>query len=170
MKHAEGTDDRAEQSLRRADLMARLQRGDAEACRALLNDIGPSVRAFLRRRIAGAEDLDDVYQEVLLGLYEARHSYQPGRPLEPWLFAIARNIAIDYSRRRWSRARWEELSAEPPEAIAETSPEPQPDLQEELDGLSLDHAAARAGTSVGAMKLRAHRAYKALRDLIGGGK
>ena len=186
MKHAEGTDDRAEQSLRRADLMARLQGGDAEACRALLNDIGPSVRAFLRRRIAGAEDLDDVYQEVLLGLYEARHSYQPGRPLEPWLFAIARNIAIDYSRRRWSRARWEELSAEPPEAIAETSPEPQPDLQEalaslpkvqreaftmlKLDGLSLDHAAARAGTSVGAMKLRAHRAYKALRDLIGGGK
>ena len=166
--------------------MAQLQRGDAEACRALLDDIGPSVRAFLRRRIAGAEDLEDVYQEVLLGLYEARHSYEPGRPLEPWLFAIARNIAVDFTRRRWSRARWEELAAEPPEARDESSPEPQPNLEEalaalpkvqreaftmlKLDGLSLDHAAARAGTSIGAMKLRAHRAYKALREMIGRGK
>ncbi len=186
MKHAEGTDGNVEQRLRRAELMAQLQRGDGEACRALLDDIGPSVRAFLRRRIAGPEDLEDVYQEVLLGLYEARHSYEPGRPLEPWLFAIARNIAIDYSRRRWSRARWEELAAEPPEAIAESSVESEPDLREalaalpkvqreaftmlKLDGLSLDHAAARAGTSVGAMKLRAHRTYKALREFIGGRK
>jgi DNA-directed RNA polymerase specialized sigma24 family protein len=33
--------------------------------------------------------------------------------------------------------------------------------------LSLEVAAARAGVSVGALKVRAHRAYKAVKKLIG---
>src|SRR5712692_642703 len=37
-----------------------------------------------------------------------------------------------------------------------------------LEGLSLEGAAERAGVSVGALKVRAHRAYKALRKLISG--
>jgi RNA polymerase sigma factor (sigma-70 family) len=144
---------RAERSRMRAELMVRLQRGDRDACRALLDDIGPSVMQFLRR-------------------------------LEPWLFAIARNIAADHTRRHWSRASWEELVAEPPERVETPSPEAPPRLEEalaslsptqreafsmlKLRGLSLEAAAARAGVSVGAMKVRAHRAYKALRELIGG--
>jgi RNA polymerase sigma-70 factor (ECF subfamily) len=36
-----------------------------------------------------------------------------------------------------------------------------------LDGLSLEAASAKAGVSVGALKVRAHRAYKALKRLIG---
>ena len=35
-----------------------------------------------------------------------------------------------------------------------------------LEGLSIDQAAQRAGISVGALRVRAHRAYKALRKLI----
>jgi RNA polymerase sigma-70 factor (ECF subfamily) len=37
-----------------------------------------------------------------------------------------------------------------------------------LEGLSLEGAAERAGVSVGALKVRAHRAYKTLRKLISG--
>jgi RNA polymerase sigma-70 factor (ECF subfamily) len=35
-----------------------------------------------------------------------------------------------------------------------------------IDGLSLAAAAPRAGTTVGALKVRAHRAYRALRRLL----
>ena len=35
-----------------------------------------------------------------------------------------------------------------------------------LDGLSVEAAAAQAGVSIGALKLRAHRAYKSLKRLI----
>jgi hypothetical protein len=28
-----------------------------------------------------------------MAFFRARHTYQPSRPLEPWLFAIARNVA-----------------------------------------------------------------------------
>jgi RNA polymerase sigma-70 factor (ECF subfamily) len=175
--------DRAVRSRRRAELMQLLQQGDRDACRELLDDIGPAVMEFLRKRIANRDEVEDVYQEVFLGLYEARHSYEPGRPLEPWLFAIARNIAADYTRRHWSRARWEELTAEPVEMADPTPPGTTPNLGQalaalpqtqreafkllKLDGLSLDSAASRAGVSIAAMKVRAHRAYKALRELIG---
>jgi DNA-directed RNA polymerase specialized sigma24 family protein len=37
-----------------------------------------------------------------------------------------------------------------------------------LEGLSVGAAAARAGVTPGALKVRAHRAYKALKALLGG--
>jgi len=162
--------------------MQRLQQGDPDACRKLFDSIGFSLTYFLKRRVADPQELEDVYQEVFMAVFEARHTYEVGRPFEPWLFAIARNIAVDYSRRRWARAHWEELVAEPPEQPADTSNAAAPELSSvlaqlprdqreafsmlKLDGLSVDAAAGRAGISVGALKVRAHRAYKSLKRLI----
>jgi RNA polymerase sigma factor (sigma-70 family) len=175
--------ERLERGRMRAHLMERLQRGDAEACRLLLDDVGPALTRFLRARVA-IDEVEDVYQETFMALFQARHTYEPGRPLEPWLFAIARNLAADHSRRRWSRASWEELTAELPELAEGDSPAPAPDIERlltrlppaqreafamlKLDGMTLEDAAGRAGVSVGALKVRAHRAYRALRKLIGG--
>jgi RNA polymerase sigma-70 factor, ECF subfamily len=175
---------RLERSRLRMRLMARWQQGDAGACRELLDNVGPSLTYFLRRRVADPHELEDVYQEVFMAIFEARHTYEPGRPFEPWLFAIARNIAVDYSRRRWTRAHWEELVAELPEQPSDTSTTVTPELSAvlaelppdqreafsmlKLDGLSVEAAAARAGVSAGALKVRAHRAYKSLKRLIGG--
>jgi RNA polymerase sigma-70 factor, ECF subfamily len=163
--------------------MQRWQQGDPNACQELLDDIGPSLTRFLRRRVVDPHELEDVYQEVFMAIFEARHTYQPGRPFEPWLFAIARNIAVDYPRRRWARSHWEELVAEPPERPADVSNAAAPELGEvlaglppdqreafsmlKLDGLSAEKAAARASVSVGALRVRAHRAYKSLKRLIG---
>jgi DNA-directed RNA polymerase specialized sigma24 family protein len=58
---------------------------------------------------------------VFMAIFEARRTYEPGRPFEPWFFAIARKIAADYARRRWSRAHWKELVAELPQQAADTS-------------------------------------------------
>src|SRR5713101_9682248 len=120
---------RLERGRLRARLMERMQQGDADACQELLDSIGPSLRAFLRRRIADPHEVEDVYQEVFMAIFEARRTYEPGRPFEPWLFAIARNITVDYTRRRWSRARWEELVAEPPERPGEVSNTAAPELE-----------------------------------------
>jgi RNA polymerase sigma-70 factor, ECF subfamily len=175
--------ERLERSRMRTHLMERLQQGDAEACRLLLDDVGPAVTRFLRARVA-IDEVEDVYQETFMALFQARHTYERGRPLEPWLFAIARNVAADHSRRRWSRASWEELTADLPERAESESLAPAPDIERlltrlppaqreafamlKLDGMTLEDAAGRAGVSVGALKVRAHRAYKALRKLIGG--
>lgn len=175
---------RAERSKLRALLMKRMQEGDSDACRALLDDVGPAVMQFLRKRMADPNELEDVYQEVFMALYEARRTYDPGRPFEPWLFAIARNVAADHARRHWARAKWEELTAELPERPHSDPLAAPPNLEGalaklpaaqreafsmlKLDGMSLEVAAARTGISVGALKVRAHRAYNALKKIIGG--
>lgn len=164
--------------------MRRMQDGDRDACRALLDDIGPAVTRFLRRRIMDPNELEDVYQDVFMALYQARHTYQPDRPFEPWLFAIARNVAADHARRQLARAKWEELTAEPPEIPHGDSPSLPPNLEDvleqlppaqreafsllKLDGMSVEVAAARTGISAGALKVRAHRAYRALKRILGG--
>ena len=171
-----------ERSQWRAELMARVQDGDRDSCRVLLDDIGPMLTNFLRRRIADRDELEDVYQETLMALFEARHTYQPSRPLEPWLFAIARNIAADHARRYWTRISVEQLTDEPREVAADEEPRSDlsleravarlPNQQREafsmlkLEGLSIEQAAGRAGITVGALRVRAHRAYKALRKMI----
>src|SRR5262249_58716013 len=47
----------------RARWMALAQTGDREAYRALLDDISPELTAYLRRRLANRQEVDDVYQE-----------------------------------------------------------------------------------------------------------
>jgi RNA polymerase sigma factor (sigma-70 family) len=106
---------RLERSRRQAHFMARLQQSDGDACKELFDDIGPALTNFLQRRVAYPHELEDVYLEVFMAIFEARHTYEPEHPFEPWLFAIARNISADYSHRRCTRAHWEELVADSPE-------------------------------------------------------
>lgn len=170
-----------ERSRRRADLMRRAQDGDAEAYRLVLHDIGPVITRWLRRWVADPHDIDDLTQDALMTVHRARHTYDPSRPLEPWLFAIARNLAADHLRRRGMRlARESPVEAE----LATTDigdgdaerrleevlalPARQREAFEllKLEGLSVDEAAGRAGTTVGALKVRAHRAYQAIKALL----
>jgi len=174
--------DRYEGGERRARLMAEAQRGDANAYGSLLDDIGPMVMNFLRRRVRDAEEVQDVYQEIFMALHRARHTYQPTRPLEPWLFAIARRVVTDHQRRRLSRHARELLVDALPERSVESDAHLKLQLEQAIVGLSPDQrralellrveglpiemAARRAGTTVGALKVRAHRAYKVLRQLL----
>src|SRR5438046_10167206 len=83
--------------------MAEAQRGDVEAYRALLDDIGPEVVSFLRARVSNPQDVADLYQETFLALHRARHTYKPLRPVEPWLLAIAGHVVARHMRRHRTR-------------------------------------------------------------------
>jgi RNA polymerase sigma-70 factor (ECF subfamily) len=173
---------REERALRRARWMALVQAGDREAYRALLDDLGPELRVFLRRRLANLQEVDDVYQEVLLAIHVSRHTYDPRRRVEPWAFAIAGHVVARHLRRSKRRATREVLvdvlpaervgrggpsCAELGEALARL-PRRQRQAVELLEfaGLSVDVAAIRAGTTVGALRVRAHRAQRTLRTLL----
>ena len=167
---------------RRRQLMADVQRGDADAYGELLNEIGPVTMRFVRRRVRDADDAQDVYQEVFMALHRARHTYEPARPLEPWLFAIARRVVSDHRRKRLTRQAHEVLVDVPPDRSVEADGHLKPRLEQalrslstsqrqairllRLDGLPTEDAALAAGTTPGALKVRAHRAYKLLRQLL----
>jgi RNA polymerase sigma factor (sigma-70 family) len=159
-------------------LMQRAQDGDRAAFCELVNEIGPAIANFLRRRISDQHELDDVCQETLLAIYESRHTYDPSRPLEPWIFAIARNVGAVHFKRYASRASWQALRGEVPEAAQDSGSlrlrfrqaiVQLPELQREafmmmqVEGLSPREASERTGVNVGALKVRMHRAYRALK-------
>lgn len=81
--------------------------GDEAAYRRLLSALAPWLRALARRGLArsGRSDADaeDVVQETLLAIHLKRHTWDTGRPIGPWLRAIARNKLIDLLRRRGNR-------------------------------------------------------------------
>jgi RNA polymerase sigma-70 factor (ECF subfamily) len=163
--------------------MAAVQRGDTAAYRTLLDDIGPEVTRFLRARIPNRHDVGDLYQETFLALHRARHTYRFPLPVEPWLFAIAAHVVARYMRRYRVRMGREVLVDAPPEhaigdggsmrlqlvqALDRLPPAHRQAIELlKLEGLSAEAAAVRAGTTPGAFRVRAHRAYKALRQLLG---
>jgi RNA polymerase sigma-70 factor (ECF subfamily) len=168
-----------EEAGQRARWMERAQGGDGEAYRLLLESVSRDLRAFLRNRIRDPADTEDVLQEVLLTVHRARHTYDPARPFEPWLFAIARNAAVDWYRSMRTRraledaaSEWEGI-AEPHGAVAledalGSLPRDQREALEmvKVEGLPTAQAAARAGISEGALRVRIHRGYRALRERL----
>jgi len=167
--------------------MAAAQRGDGEAYGRLLTELLPFVRGEVRRRLGDDAAVEDVSQEVLIRIHTARHTYRAERPLLPWVRTITRNAVIDQARRR-TRAL-NRSSDVAPDAIAVDPPDLpgsdrlSPALERALDalpaaqreavwllkveGLTVNEAAERVGISGGALKLRAHRGYRGLRDLLG---
>jgi RNA polymerase sigma-70 factor (ECF subfamily) len=175
-----------------SELMALAQSGDGAAYRTLLVELLPMLRSMVRARVYDHALAEDVVQNVLLNLHRARHTYRPERPFRPWLSAITRNAIID-SYRETGRRREREVEVELIEEFAAPergvpieqqalSPELAgalerlPDKQREavqliqVEGLSVAEAAARAGVSNGALKVRAHRGYRALRKALSGAR
>jgi RNA polymerase sigma factor (sigma-70 family) len=162
--------------------------GDADAYRSFLQALTRHLRGFLRKRIPHLhDDIEDLVQEILLAVHNARHTYRPDEPLTAWLHAIARYKLMDFFR---SRARRESLN-DPlddwAELLAYTDDEPArtrhdigkllerlPDKQRlpivhvKLEGLSVTETARITGLSESAVKVGVHRGLKALAALIRG--
>jgi len=168
--------------------MAAAQSGDRELYEQLLVELLPFVRGVVRGRVSDAAAAEDIVQDVLLSIHTARHTYRPERPLAPWVRAIARNAVIDWGRRGVRMRRREsdvdvetvEAAAPEPAGVSARLPagleralESLPDAQRQavlllkVEGLTVGEAAKRVGVTEGAMKLRAHRGYEALRTLLG---
>jgi len=169
--------------------MAAAQDGDAQAYATLLEELLPEIRRLVRRRLRDETAVEDVVQNTLLAIHRSRHTYRPERPFGPWLRAVARNAFLDHVRARGRRAGREVSLDAVPEPAADDAPALEPvGLSPEIEralaelppaqreaveliqvhGLSVTEAAVRAGVSVSAVKVRAHRGYRALRDRLKG--
>lgn len=178
-------------SARESELQALLLRGlagDAVAYRDFLAALALHVRGFLRRRLAQRPtEVEDLVQEVLLAVHNARHTYQAQQPLTAWVQAIARYKLADHLRLYTRRdARHEVLDddsdlfacsdEEPSEARRDLGkllaqlPERQrlPIVHVKLEGLSVEETARLTGLSGSAVKVGIHRGLKALGKLIRG--
>ena len=166
------------------ELMRRTQAGDREAYEQLLEGISPLVFNFVRKRVFNKENLEDVFQEVLMTFHKARHTYRPEMPFGPWLFAVIRNAIWDVLKKNRRIAEREELTEDFAEVAALEGTEGEVDdrlhralasLPEgkrqavemlKLRGMSVDEAAKELGLSKVALRVRAHRGYEMLRKFL----
>jgi len=58
------------------------------------------LRGFIRRRVAGADDVEDVLQDVFSDLVEAMRFPRPIEHLTAWLYQVTRRRIADTFRRR----------------------------------------------------------------------
>ena len=177
--------------LRWSCMMAAAQAGDAGAYDALLRECLPLLRATCRARLGMSADVEDAVQDTLLTIHRVRHTYDPKRPLGPWLVAIADRRALDRRRRLGRAARGQveldvasevaavvpdadtEVDARRASAILARAVEDLPLAQRtalsltKIQELSLVEASNRSGMSVGALKVATHRALGSLRRRFG---
>lgn len=167
------------------DLLAAAQQGDADAYRVFLRSVVPFARAVACRRSGSDGLVEDIVQDALLTVHRVRHTYEPGRPVKPWLAAIVARRSIDALRKRGRVSRQEvnnpvayETYADPQanrEDVADTArslarmtDSLSAGQKEALDlvklkEMSLAEASAASGQSVASLKVNIHRAMKKLR-------
>jgi len=79
--------------------LPRHARGDDGAFAQLVAAYRAPVYGYLVRCGLDGADRDDLFQEVLIKVHRAAPSYQPSRPLKPWLFTIVANTVRSHFRR-----------------------------------------------------------------------
>lgn len=178
-----------------AALMGRYCDGDARAFERIYAALAPRILGYLTGLAGDRATAEDLLQLTFMKLHQGRAAYVRGANPVPWLYTIAHRTCLDEIRRR-KRARVRVSidgnlphepsvditgSAEPAvdardeQAIARgmaalaTLPESQRQavLLTKIHGHSTVEAAAIVGTTVGAIKVRAHRGYVALRRKLG---
>jgi RNA polymerase sigma factor (sigma-70 family) len=157
--------------------------GDADSYRRFLMSVTPHVRAVARsrcRRLGAPEnEAEDVVQEVLLAIHLKRGTWDPARPIGPWVAAITRNKVVDALRRR---GRYVSVSIEDVMESLSAKDEIPALMQHDMDALlarlkvqqreivksisvdgkSIRETAERLKMTEGAVRVTLHRALKAL--------
>jgi RNA polymerase sigma-70 factor (ECF subfamily) len=168
-----------------AEVLAALAAGDRTAFAEFFRTWYPRLCAWYTRT-GSAENADELAQEVLVRIWRHAATYDPSRPLEAWIFTIARNVRADAYRRR----RFSPRSDDPSFVPAEPDPEGAIDagrdvvrVREALERLPqeqaavlreafLDHKtfadiAAAQEVPLGTIKSRARLALASLRRWLG---
>jgi RNA polymerase sigma-70 factor (ECF subfamily) len=173
-------------------LMMAYLHGDHAAFETLFGRLAPSVHGFFLRAFGSRAVADDLLQTTFLKVHRARSQWNREKKLRPWLFSIAARVRLDELRRRYGLR---EDSG--PEAVEQAAEAAQPDAGDpavaadirsrvseamarlpesqrvvvhlhRFEGMTFGEIAAVLGTTEGAVKLRAFRAYAELRASLEG--
>jgi len=168
--------------------MLRYVDGDREAFEQLFRRYAPLVLGLGQRHLGDRESARDLLQQTFVRLHGARRDYRAGESFHPWVMTIAMNLVRDQWRRRARRPTT-------PLSQAQETPDPAPTNSSRLEARerasrlrnalatlpvgqrevvelhwfqeqSFAEVARTVGSSEGAVRGRAHRAYARLKQLL----
>jgi RNA polymerase sigma-70 factor (ECF subfamily) len=164
------------------ELMAAVALGDLNALGSLFQRHHQRVHALCYRMTGDQAAADDLVQESFLRVLRYRKSFGARAAFTTWLYRLVRNVCIDHlNAESRTRARVELMASEHNterheleetdhrlEAIRNALYALSPEKREVLvlsryEGLSYAEIAEVCETTVGAIKVRAHRAMRELR-------
>jgi len=164
------------------ELMREYVDGDAEAFRVLFERYGPILLRLTRRHLRDDELAREIVQQTFFQLHRARNDFRQDSRLRPWVLTIAMNLVREHWRRK-KRRKMSELdetrhaAPEPVRSPMETSQRAEqlrqamsqlPESQRIVVELHwfqerpFAEVAEIVGSTEGAVRVRAHRAYKKL--------
>ncbi len=174
--------------------MERYSNGDNAAFAELYDEIAPRLLGYLRKATRDSAAAEDLMQQTFLQMHRARGTFIPGAPVMPWALAVAKRLMIDNARRRNVELGFmvdtsvddDRIAAGPADSASADdlldAHRVEHRVQQRLDampethrtayrlvkeeGMSLKRAAELLGTTIPAVKLRTHRAYRALRAVL----
>lgn len=165
--------------------MIAAQAGSAREYEQLLVELSAFIERYLRSRIGAHQNLEDWGQDILIAIHQGRHTYNPKRPIRPWLFAIIRHQIIDSMRRHRAYQKMIDRQVQQATEVeaCKHTPMEEPLLEGDLFkalkqqhrealtltkifGLSHKEAASHIGVSEATLKVRVHRAIKQLKKLL----
>lgn len=77
-----------------------IKKGDADAFNILVKENLTMVLNFVYRFVYDTEMAEDITQEVFIKVWKNICKYDETKNFKSWLFSIAKNTAIDYTRKR----------------------------------------------------------------------
>ncbi len=164
-------------------LMRQAQQGNKIAYNELLVFIAAVLKGFFQKRLGHGPEADDLVQEVLISIHGSRHSYDSEKRFAPWMYAIARYRLADYWRKQLKRLQNEVSYERDHEDRTESDGAGSTALHEKavlalnrlpekqrrvvhllkISGFTIQETAQTMHMTETAIKVTAHRAYKALR-------
>jgi RNA polymerase sigma factor (sigma-70 family) len=172
------------------ELMLAYVAGERAAFKLLFERYAGLLFGMAKRRLGSDDDARDVVQQTMLQMHRARNDFRPGARLRPWLFTIAMNLVREQYRTRKRRREqvFEPSHAPPaPESASEVERDDEqraraariraalaslPAQQREVIELHwfeespYEEIARVVGASVAAVRVRAHRGYERLREIL----
>lgn len=174
------------------DLVTRAQNGDTAAFEQLVCEYEKRVYNLALKMSRNPEDALDLSQDIFIRIYKSLPLFKGDSSFSTWVYSIASNACIDYTRRERRKSRLEFLpldEAIPPpdfryqpeleyektalrESISRALDELSPEHREiivlrELNGLSYDEIADTLDIEHGTVKSRISRARQKLCALLG---
>ena len=161
--------------------------GRMEGFDALHTALAGPIRGYLLSLCRDRTLAEDLTQDTFLQMHRSRRTYEPGRPVTPWVFAIARHVYLMNRRSTGRRLRFENTLAadarsdqsaiDATSALADVDAVQHalsgvPDDQREalllhhVEGWSFSEIAARLGIRVNAAKTRAFRGMRKMRGQL----
>jgi len=167
-------------------LMRQVRDGEASRLGVLFERHQAALFGFHVRLTGDRQASEDLVQEVFFRMLKYRHTYRDDSQFTTWMYHIARNAQADWFRKRrlevgvadeeWNRMPGREqpgVESRQEAALVRQALARLPEDKREVlvlsrfQDLKYDQIAELLDCEVGAVKVRVHRALRALREIYG---